>query len=430
MRLLVIHHPYASVNLTEIRQRVPADVNVRVLFRREVAETAPDLLRVSQMVFPTSVCEGDDSEVPLDGVDGVVTFADPEVEFADSLRRRLWGPEPLVAGAWSKAVQRRVFTEAGLTRLRHGVAHSPDQLSRVMRHVGYPVVVKPLRGAGGHGVFRIESAVRDDPGSKQQCLEWPIHVEAAIPALPAHPRHQWMSSMFSVEMSTDADGVHTPIAVFGKVPVETHAGGGGVDSLRVCGDVWPSGLSPEEESVLVHATANALTSLGITRRVTHTELFLTGDGVEVVEVNGRMGGFLARVLRATTGADLVAVTIRTALGIGIAAADTASGTDQGAETFGCERRRTAAGFFPSVPLRAQLVRSSVSRRQLRELPDVVLVEAHAKHGSPWSAADHRMANLVVAADNHQRLGAVLSSTKDAIRSLYQPDFAGERTSHE
>ncbi len=61
-------------------------------------------------------------------------------------------------------------------------------------------------------------------------------------------------------------------------------------------------------------TSAALDALDVRWRVTHTELRVTQSEVEIIEVNGRVGGYLARLLRPLGGPDLVRAALTVALG--------------------------------------------------------------------------------------------------------------------
>ena len=68
--------------------------------------------------------------------------------------------------------------------------------------------------------------------------------------------------------------------------------------------------------------SEAITALGIRTGCLHTEIKVTDDGPRVIEVNGRIGGFVAPVLAlASSGTDFFQISQRVALGEHVVFAD-------------------------------------------------------------------------------------------------------------
>jgi biotin carboxylase len=409
MHVLIVYHPTSAAGLGEILASRPDGVRTSIAFRASVATAHPAVVRVAELAGATVVLPDDAEDVVSAPGDWYLTFADCELEYVDLINARIEGVASSDEGSWNKLTQRRLLASAAGARVSFRHAAGVMDLPVAAAQVGYPVVIKPQRGANGDGVYRVDSAAALHELIRSASLQGPILVEAAIESVEAHPRCPWMGSLFSVEMSSDSSGVHTPLAVFGKLPVETPGTAcDGVSRLRVCGDVYPSGLSGSEEEMLVEATASALSALAVRRRVTHTELLLTAAGPEVVEVNGRMGGFLARLLRTTSSVDLVGATLKTAAALPVVTSRGTSGV--------------AAGYFPTVSPTGPIVRSRVRLRDLREIRGVVAVDARAREGDRWAAIDDRPANVVLAAPTHRDLAEVLGGAATTLRRLYRPDL--------
>ncbi|MHB9757132.1 ATP-grasp domain-containing protein [Streptomyces sp. BYX5S] len=97
---------------------------------------------------------------------GVVPFAEQHVLAAARVQDRHGLPGPSLAAAEAsrnKAVQRALFAHAGLPQPEYAVVDDADRAAEWSRD-RYPVVVKPLRGAGSAGVRRVadEAALRAD----------------------------------------------------------------------------------------------------------------------------------------------------------------------------------------------------------------------------------------------------------------------------
>ena len=63
-----------------------------------------------------------------------------------------------------------------------------------------------------------------------------------------------------------------------------------VDHFLETGGIAPSRLDADILETVLDCVDRALDALGVTQRVTHTEVRLTSSGPQVIEVNGRLGG--------------------------------------------------------------------------------------------------------------------------------------------
>jgi hypothetical protein len=80
------------------------------------------------------------------------------------------------------------------------------------------------------------------------------------------------------------------------------------------GQIGPSAIPPGKRALILSAAENALDALGVTDRVTHTEIRLTSAGPQVIEVNGRLGGYVQGLTASLTGANAVRMALDAAAG--------------------------------------------------------------------------------------------------------------------
>src|SRR5205807_10521521 len=85
---------------------------------------------------------------------------------------------------------------------------------------------------------------------------------------------------------------------------------------RETGCLGPSTLRPDRLASVHRMTEAALTAIGVTQGMCHTELKLTAEGPRIIEVNGRPGGITVGMLDIMSGYDLVWQLTRQALGAG------------------------------------------------------------------------------------------------------------------
>jgi hypothetical protein len=312
---------------------------------------------------------------------------------------------------WDKLVQRRALRAAGLSAIESHPVDTPDDLRQAVRSIGLPCVLKPRRGTASEGV-----AFLDEDGDVRRQLaarsRWRnLLVETRLPA-GVHPSGApWLGDFISVE--TVSTGRHQPVAVVDKLPVSvvrrlgTHA----EDSIRETGDVTPSRLSNADQVRVLEFTAACLSVLGVRWRVTHTELRLTVAGPEVIEVNGRTGGYVSRLICLTGGSDLVRLALDLAVGID----PPPSAAQDGGH---------AMTLLPAFPDRCRPVRSDVSIEDLRRLPGVVSVDEVAVRGALPRGRDHRMASLTLFAETRAALDQAFSLTTAGISQLFAADLDG------
>ena len=79
------------------------------------------------------------------------------------------------------------------------------------------------------------------------------------------------------------------------------------------GQFVPATLSPALAAEVTALTGSALDALGVRDGVTHTEVKLTRAGPRIIEVNGRLGGYVGDIVRRASGYDLLRAAIQVAV---------------------------------------------------------------------------------------------------------------------
>jgi hypothetical protein len=100
------------------------------------------------------------------------------------------------------------------------------------------------------------------------------------------------------------DVVH--LGVTGKPPL--------AEPFRETGAFFPSTLPRDVADRAFAVTADALRAVGVRDGVCHTELKLTPSGPRVIEVNGRLGGYVDDVMSRSTGLSPLRLALAAALG--------------------------------------------------------------------------------------------------------------------
>ncbi|XEC33111.1 ATP-grasp domain-containing protein [Streptomyces fradiae] len=414
----VVHRPYGAAGLRDVYRAAQGLCRPVLIFRGPVAGTYPELVELARAMFPVHVLP-DDDPVPAVAalrLRGLTTFHDDELDFTDHLLRALDLPgAPATGSPWDKLVQRRAFARAGLSTLPFASVDSAEEFRRALREVRLPAVLKPRRAVGGRGVTFLR-----DPDDVRRVLSlrtsWAgLLLEGLIPP-SAHPSGvPWLADFVSVETVSTATR-RTHCAVFDKAPVSIRdaAGPEGADLVRVTGDVVPSRLPAQTRDLVLKRTGEALDALGTRCRVTHTELRVTPDEIEVIEVNGRVGGHLTRLLRPLGGPDLVRSALTLALG------ETA-GEELPEQPADLGRSGFMVGLFVPFPHEDGTVASRVSRADLRALPGVVGVDEVAEHGAARADTGFRAANVTLRFATAEELDAAVGPVARGIAGLFAAD---------
>ncbi|MFG2130771.1 acetyl-CoA carboxylase biotin carboxylase subunit family protein [Streptomyces sp. NPDC048751] len=240
---------------------------------------------------------------------GVVTFSEHRLRLTAAVAARcglrFHSPE-VVDTLTDKFRQRQALSAVQDTRcvlLRH-----PDECAAALAVTGTPAVLKPRHGAGSVDTCLV--------GSVEECRDRLAEfTEGAVPrdfvleeylrGDPGLAGSGW-GDYVSVESLVVEGEPHT-VAVTGKPPL--------VPPFRETGHILPAPVPAGLAADVVRLEQAALRALGIRHGVTHTEIKLTADGPRIIEVNGRLGGFVAEIVQRRTGYDMVAAALRMALGL-------------------------------------------------------------------------------------------------------------------
>lgn len=330
------------------------------------------------------------------GIDGLTTFDDALVEDLERVTTSLGlRGNSGVPGAWDKLIQRRVLNDAGASNLRALAISSIDDLAEARSSIGPVGVLKPRRSSTSRGVVlaRAEdttSAVwQAGQRSAHQVYEQMMDLESGV----------GMAPFVSVEtMSVGRQRVH--FACTDKLPL--------LHGHLETGHVMPSGREVELVRMVGGLVTRALDALDVRDRITHTEVGLTSSGPQVIEVNGRLGGFVHGLARRAYGLDACRMAL-----------DVAVGSVHHVSTDARERAFAATLLVPLATRRQADVDRALGR--LRELDAVRAVEGsspvtdHLRRPAAWfestsrSALQEALADAVLEVRDDEVLGPLIDS---------------------
>lgn len=172
-----------------------------------------------------------------------------------------------------------------------------DNWPSALEIIGLPAVLKPLRGMGSRNAYFIGTP--DDLAAAVGTQT--MQLERFISGRESGPYADYLS----VE-SLVCSGRIDHVAMTGKFPMRP--------PFREIGEFWPAVLPVAERAAILDLTTRAIRELGVRTGVTHTEVKLSPDGPHLIEVNGRLAGYLNGISTRAAGLDFVHAAARVALG--------------------------------------------------------------------------------------------------------------------
>lgn len=212
---------------------------------------------------------------------GIMTFSEGVVPLTACLAAGLRLPHhsastmALLTDKWR---QRARLAERGVSPVWSARVCDRGSLVRTVTDAARPVVVKPLRSQSSTDTYRVDTADHLPP-DLVPTAERPFVVEELLVGRDSAPFGDYVS----VE-SVVTDGAPRRIGVTGKFPL--------VAPFREQGQFVPSQLPDSEQAEITDVAHRAIVALEVERGLVHTELKLTPSGPRIIEVNGRMGGYL------------------------------------------------------------------------------------------------------------------------------------------
>ena len=398
-RICLLVGAAGSLSLTEaVTAARPIADPVLVLDRGELA-ASPALAEVARSLATTvavdmsdlaAVCEC----VAASGAEAVAAFVDAYCPVVDEVNARLFG-RVAVPGRWRKDVQRELLVRHGVSRITNSPVRTAEELDRAIARHGLPVVVKPVSGVASRDVWLLrhpaELAAVPLDGDSVFVVE--PYIRGPRRARGPHRADYLSAELFVTSAGTDGFLTDRP-------PLAA--------PCRETGIIGPSTLDAAAQAAVLAKARAAHQALGLGSGAFHIEIKLTDAEPEVIEVNGRLGGYVSRLVRLGTGADLASVAIAAALDRPVLDRPV---LDRPAP-FRPQWRRHVAALFLQAPMDAVLVAAAPGRREIRRLPGVLAVDHITAAGTPldWRAGTGAAAVKVwLAGDDDDELRVAMAS---------------------
>jgi biotin carboxylase len=229
--------------------------------------------------------------------DAVLTFSELQVPLAASFTEALGLPghsREVAALLTDKHLQRAKLASVDPVP---ATLVNAGNWAGALEIVGLPAVLKPLRGMGSRDAHFIRTAADLAAAVGAQTMQ----LEHFIEGRESGPYADYLS----VESLVCAGRI-SHVAMTGKFPLRP--------PFREIGEFWPPVLPATERAGILDLTTRAIQELGVRTGVMHTEVKLSPDGPHLIEVNGRLAGYLNGISTRAARLDFVRVAAQVALG--------------------------------------------------------------------------------------------------------------------
>ncbi|MGP0223301.1 MULTISPECIES: ATP-grasp domain-containing protein [unclassified Paenarthrobacter] len=212
--------------------------------------------------------------------------------------------------ARNKCMMAEVFLQSNVKHAKTVVAADAVSLLEEISSAGlsYPLVIKPAENAGSVGVTIVEKP-HDIPEAVREAQSFPFEFPHGLPLDIRILAQEYIGGLeYSVE-SVAFRGRISHVAVTGKSTTKGNR-------RAELGHVIPANVSAHDLSEIHRSTTAALTSLGFTDGVAHTEVKVWNGEAWVIEAGLRPGGdYIIKLVPLATGVGLAEAYVDVARGI-------------------------------------------------------------------------------------------------------------------
>ncbi|GAB6902697.1 ATP-grasp domain-containing protein [Kineosporia succinea] len=365
--------------------------------------------RNARVVFEScsrAVLDLSDADLPARlralGVTGIVTYSERMLQATADLADRCalaYSPPPAVAALTDKSAQRAALREGGADVVATAEIRSIDDYASALAHVGVPAVIKPAQGESSRNTLLVHTA---DEG--RQAVTDYLTVEKRLVmeeflrgTAPEEPYGDYVS----VESAVLPSGP-VQYAITGKFRL--------APPFRESGQFWPARLDDDLAAEVSRLAGSAITALGMTTGLAHTEIKLTADGPRIIEVNGRLGGLQPDLAARATGLDTIRLGADIALGRPV-------------ELAPVRPDRVYFQLFTPGPTTNGFLRRSWGGREALALPGVTAYRAYARPGTVVGGTSSNWLDLTCGVvDSHAELPALVRAVTQVLH--YEFDIVG------
>lgn len=170
-----------------------------------------------------------------------------------------------------KMAMRNLLNDKGISPVAAATGTSKEDINGFGDSIGWPIIVKPIDGAGSLGIFYIANAEQvNDIWEQIQVLD-----------LESFIMEEFLEGREVSVEAFSSDGNHTVISVTDKITLS---------NFVEVGHTVPAQISNALKIEIVETVISMLNAVGLKEGPSHTELRLTKNGPKIIESHNRVGG--------------------------------------------------------------------------------------------------------------------------------------------
>lgn len=404
-----------SLSPVEVKIAAGDEVQCVLLLDRAEAEAYPSLRQVATAVAPTVIVDTSDvsqvcGHVVDHGAAAIATFVDAYCPLVDNVNARVFGRAkvPGKLNRWHKGMQRELLKKAGVSTIANSVATTWPEVEHALSKHGLPAVVKPAHGTSSRDLWllRDQSDLRGFRVEADALVHGPVVVEPFIAEPTGFERAAHRANYLSAELFVTSAG--TVGFLTERPPLAA--------PCRETGIIGPSTVDEVCRNALLYQASEALAALSVGPGCYNIEIKLTDGMPEVIEVNGRLGGYVRRLVQLGAGVDIAPAAVQAALGRHY--------------PFQLVWSSFVAAIFFHSPVDAAIIAAVPQYQDIARLPGVVAVDYIAAPGTKtsWrSGTNAAAARVWLSAANDIELGDLMAECAGWLTENFDfRDITGQR----
>lgn len=310
--LLLHSESYRAADFLQAARQLGVDITVASDRRNPASADAEDGVIEVRLSEPDVAASAIVEYAGEAQVDAVVAVDDQGVATAALASEQLGlshNPPAAVTATRNKADMRCLLEASGVAQPMFRIAETVGEAQKAARHLGYPVVLKPLSLSASQGVIRVDRAA--DIATTIERIQSIVEAQGRDPNEPVLVERFIPGAEVAVEGLMRGESLEI-LAIFDKPdPLD---GPYFEETIYVT----PSRLSRATQHSIRNVTAAAANALSLSEGPIHAELRVKHEEAWLLEIAARsIGGLCARALRFGLGISLEQVILRHALNLPI-----------------------------------------------------------------------------------------------------------------
>lgn len=338
-------------------------------------------------------------------VQGILTFSEYKLRMTSILSEKLGligNPYDVVLDLTDKLRQREILKNNNIENIKYAVINR-ENYKQIAEQIGFPSILKPREGAGSKwtqkvcNINELDTFINSFPENIEYVFEEYLEGAKAF-------QNEYYGDYVSVE-SIHRHGDSKQICITAKTPL--------TDKYAETGMFIPSPFSDELNLKILELEKKAIDALEVKEGITHTEIKLTDYGPRIIEVNGRLGGYVSEIIKRGMSIDLVKIALKLSIGESLDSVN-----------FDIEY---SDGVYYQIFIQADLAQDATIKKlngidEVSEFDDVTYVELRKNPGDFLSyrfGTENNIGIVYGESDSYKKFKDVIDTIRDTINIEYE-----------